>query len=380
MIELLVTMFASASVSAAITAILVWLWKTWISERLKNAIKHEYDQKLESHKARLQAEHDRDIETLKVRLKAESDTAIARLAADLKDVTAERDARRDYEYEARKRLYEQYEPLLFQLVERSESALHRVYSLARSAREGNLSIAGDGWLDSQGYYMVSTMYILLAPIAVFRLMQNRLTFVDLSVDPGIAARYALGKILYLSFTCDFELAKCKPSLEYEPHIKDWETSRKTQPSRYWRQGIALGRLDNALDDLLVVRDQEWRLRTFGEYESLLYGQTQENLITDSWRFADILSGFHPYTRPVLWRILIVQAHVHRLIVGLVNASASAIPDSLLEQLAIPYEQRDSFDWRSEDGEPHSERVLNEPFDVAECFISQYVKEFLMRRK
>ena len=53
------------------------------------------------------------------------------LKADLAEKQAEKNARRDYLYEARKRLYQEYEPLLFQLVELSESALKRIYALAR---------------------------------------------------------------------------------------------------------------------------------------------------------------------------------------------------------------------------------------------------------
>jgi uncharacterized protein YxeA len=40
---------------------------------------------------------------------------------------AEQDARRDYEYEARKRLYQECEPILFQFAELSESALGFFY-------------------------------------------------------------------------------------------------------------------------------------------------------------------------------------------------------------------------------------------------------------
>jgi len=45
------------------------------------------------------------------------------LKSELADERAESDARRDYEYDARKRLYEECEPLLFQLIELSENAL-----------------------------------------------------------------------------------------------------------------------------------------------------------------------------------------------------------------------------------------------------------------
>jgi hypothetical protein len=53
----------------------------------------------------------------------------------LRDVYAERDARRDYEYEARKRLYHECGPAFFQMMELSESAFHRITGLAGTARE-----------------------------------------------------------------------------------------------------------------------------------------------------------------------------------------------------------------------------------------------------
>lgn len=58
----------SSAVSALLVAALVFLSKSWISERLKNAIKHEYDQKLEAHKAKLKSEADVSVEQLKSRL------------------------------------------------------------------------------------------------------------------------------------------------------------------------------------------------------------------------------------------------------------------------------------------------------------------------
>jgi len=76
--EIVITILASMTASGALTAGLVFLTKTWISERLKNAIKHEYDEKLESHKAQL---------------KAESDAALERLRADLRIASFERETR-----------------------------------------------------------------------------------------------------------------------------------------------------------------------------------------------------------------------------------------------------------------------------------------------
>src|SRR3712207_627574 len=69
------------------------------------------------------------------------------LASELEEQRAVRDARRDYEYEARKRLYEECEPLLFEAAELAELGRYRVVSLARSCREGVLLPDGSGWLE-----------------------------------------------------------------------------------------------------------------------------------------------------------------------------------------------------------------------------------------
>ena len=61
-------LIASAGVNAALSSLIIWITKSWISERLKQSIKHEYDQKLEIHKAQLKAESDVEIERLKCQL------------------------------------------------------------------------------------------------------------------------------------------------------------------------------------------------------------------------------------------------------------------------------------------------------------------------
>jgi hypothetical protein len=61
-----------------------------------------------------------------------------RLAAFQSALDEQRDvrtARRDYEYEARKRLYETYEPIKFQLVELIGQALRRISAMSLVAPE-----------------------------------------------------------------------------------------------------------------------------------------------------------------------------------------------------------------------------------------------------
>lgn len=59
---------SSAAVSAVLTGLLLWLTKSWVAERLKNAIKAEYDEKLETHKAQLKSASDVEIERLRSQL------------------------------------------------------------------------------------------------------------------------------------------------------------------------------------------------------------------------------------------------------------------------------------------------------------------------
>jgi hypothetical protein len=61
-------LIASAGVNAVLSSFIIWITKFWISERLKQSIKHEYDQQLEIHKAQLKAESDVEIERLKCQL------------------------------------------------------------------------------------------------------------------------------------------------------------------------------------------------------------------------------------------------------------------------------------------------------------------------
>ena len=61
-------LLSSAAASVFLSGLLVWLTKSWISERLKNAIKNEYDEKLETHKAQLKAQADIESERLRSQL------------------------------------------------------------------------------------------------------------------------------------------------------------------------------------------------------------------------------------------------------------------------------------------------------------------------
>ncbi|WP_426409446.1 hypothetical protein [Bradyrhizobium ganzhouense] len=64
--------------------------KTYLSEKIKAAIRSEYEERLEILKADLKASNDIELEKLKAQLKAQGDVAIERLKSELAVVAAQR--------------------------------------------------------------------------------------------------------------------------------------------------------------------------------------------------------------------------------------------------------------------------------------------------
>ena len=219
---------------------------------------------------------------------------------------AENDARRDYQYEARKRLYHEYEPLRFQLLESSENALRHIKDIAAKAHAGDLG--PNGWPASRRhYYLKESIYRLLLPCAVYKLMTKRITLVDLQLDPLIHAQYILAKAVCLSYTHDFALADIS-KLPYTPYVADWREKREENPKQYRRQGFPIGRLDNALDALIESRgDDSYNIASFGRFEEKFDSVEDSDVRSGLGIVRDMFFEFHPDTRPILWRILTVQS-------------------------------------------------------------------------
>ena len=300
------------------------------------------------------------------------------LKSNLADQEAERDARRDYIYEAKKRLYKECEPLIFQLTETAENFLHRVYSLARSARKGSISINCEGWLSHKGYYLASTIYHLLSPLAIYRLIQKRLTLVDLSVDPRIKAQYLLAKQLYFAFTDDFEFARINTKLAYDPNVSDWIIERDLHPAKCWRQGFPIGLLDIAVDSLLTSEnDNKYRLKNFGEFEKDFYEELEVERVKNSLiakgkkrtvLVADVFLGFHPLSRPVLWRVLVTQAQICKVLIKISELEYDQDIPSLLQYLDIHKDDLKYFEWRDKKETYPDSEVYEVPFNVAKSYL------------
>jgi len=63
--ENVVTIVSSMGASGLLAAVVVFLSRAWLSERLKSSIAHEYSQKLETHKAEVKLAYDLELERLR---------------------------------------------------------------------------------------------------------------------------------------------------------------------------------------------------------------------------------------------------------------------------------------------------------------------------
>jgi hypothetical protein len=283
---------------------------------------------------------------------------------------ADKDARRDYEYEAKKRLYQECEPILFEFSELSESALKRIYALAKNAKEGNLG-PNRYWLSTDHYFIRSTIYRLIAPLAAFKLLQHKLTNIDLKMDYSINIQYILAKILYYTFSSSPDLAKSNPAIFYDPDQigTDYQSlteSDKTQmrekyPERFYIQGLKVGNLDTLSESLIVESgNKDVRIKSFGEFEIEFLKNEKSNLDKKKFEtFITMFSFFHPKTRPVLWRVLITQAFLYKAIMNIRNTENLSLASFDDIKIFFDIEKtKIKCDWRQ-----YNEVVSNEEFDI-----------------
>jgi hypothetical protein len=274
------------------------------------------------------ARHERELETLKYRLDTQRD---------------ERNARRDYEYEARKRLYTEIEPLLFQLHEAAEQAYHRALSLARTARNGNLG-GEDGWFAREGYYLRSTLYALLLPAVLFRLIQRRMTFVDLDVDATTRVKYELAKLYFIAPTDHYEFAGLKPVLEYRPDEIDAKSSGGDRRV-FARQGLVLGHLDQIVEAMIVKEGERERTATYGEFDKMLSAPDRAQPLRG---LVEIFRDFEPSSRPVLARAVMALAAIASLLMRSFRGRCHpADLGSLWRELRDDDEIRSSLAWAAD---------------------------------
>jgi hypothetical protein len=302
--------------------------------------------------------------------KAEDDKKLEQLRNALGEAASERDARRDYEYEARKHLYQVTEPLLFVLSERAVDLLDRIKGLARTARNGDLE-PGDGWLTGDGYYIRSTVHRLVSPVAIFNLLQDSLTMVDLDLDRETRRQFELLRLLAWAMTDHYSFAKCDPLIPYNPDAD----SRKAK--RDPAQGLPSGWVETAGESVIVNQEGgKQRVMRFGEFNES-YSIDDNSVYKNCSPVATLLYDFHPRTHPVLWRCLITQAHICTALTSARHGSERATPGGGGHRVdawdAIPAQARADYDWRQPGESVDDALVLVEPFEASRAYLEKRLR-------
>ncbi len=198
----------------------------------------------------------------------------------------EKDARRDYEYDARKQLYENYEPYMFQFHQLCEEAYQRIADLAKNLREERR-----GLLQDNSVYIINTVYRILTPLAMFRVMEQRLTKYDLELDKQIKNEYLFAKALYNIL----RNSKLIVSSNQE-NISDKKAVPKEKPS----EAIHLAEIEKMTEALLQNKggqSDKIRIISLAEFTDL-------NDKKPFYKICKLFVNFNPNTSLVFWTNLL----------------------------------------------------------------------------
>jgi len=189
-----------------------WLARTLVQHRLTEALeqrKSELSRQLETHKLSLSQDLERTKGQIQLELgrdKAAFDGSIKReVEAQLGQLAAQR----QYEYEAKRRLYVAIGPLRFQLLLACRDFAGRVESF-HGREQYRLTLAG--------YYGRSTIYRLLRPLAIAELIERQVGVADFAVDPSAVVCLRFRRTITRLLSGD-ELVLGRPDLDWSAQVQ-----------------------------------------------------------------------------------------------------------------------------------------------------------------
>lgn len=198
----------------------------------------------------------------------------------------EQSARREYELEAKKRLYQAIGPLRFQLLLACRDIAHRIEGHGlRKAYE----------MSSSHFYGRNTIYRILKPLAISELIESQVAYTDFSVDES-----ALDSLLFKK-SCSLAFAGGEVLCNH-PDI-DW--SNQTEH-------LFFDTLTEAASVLICKEESTIRILTFHEFND-----QYDDLISNSGLLAisRIIDGFTMRSKPLFWLRLVSFGHICREFLG-----------------------------------------------------------------
>lgn len=202
---------------------------------------------------------------------------------EVEDYLGDKSAEREYNLEARKRLYHAIGPLRFQLVVACKDVAARVANYGSDPKYS---------MTINGYYGQSTLYRLLRPLAIAELIEQQITYADFSVDLT-----AIG-LLRFKRTASMALTDGKAILYHKD--ANWE---------YELQHLFSGTVSN-LASSLIIQDEDvsnkQRPMHFHEFEAFIRDRKNLKLFAP---LARILEDFTIVDKPIFWARLVCLGYV-----------------------------------------------------------------------
>jgi hypothetical protein len=330
-----------------------------------------------------------DHEITELKGKIDQETEI--LKGNISKENSEAQALLDYRSEALKNLYKECEPLIFQSITLSKNALVAISDLSKNTSNG-----GKEKLDMRSEFMKITIYRLFAPLAAYKILQSKITLVDLNLDENKKLQFEIGQYIYNSFTEDLEIAKTQPALTYDPYMtgdaeSERERKEKESPSIHKLQGIKIITIEQVIHKYFIQQTDE---KIIGVNPMAIFiskafptdGNNQGFPQPDIQGIIELFEKFHPMRKPVLWRTLIIQAYLYEALIWSSDTNKTnaeiRIPSkyaeylrTLFDKLKVSVEQLELFDWRSPHDNISYEDAIVRFFTAAENYLKRVINYF-----
>jgi hypothetical protein len=269
-----------------------WLTTHIVDQRLAKDLK-DHQEALDEKLAKLKA----DLDTRLATAKAETE---ATLRIGVEEYLGDKTAERQYQFDARKRLYAAIGPLRFQLITASVNFANRINRIG----DGNQRYATS--LD--GYFGRSTVFRLLRLFAIAELIERQVAYADFSVDPS--TMYLL-RFKETAFRC---LSSSSISLDHPDSIWDNQVEH-----------IFYGTL-SMIAATMVVEDSDGkqaRAMRFDEFNSFISNREKLASIRPVPR---LMENFTTAAKPILWVRFVALAQLCSAFVTREGPSVGVAPE------------------------------------------------------
>lgn len=258
-----------------------WLLQILIKHQLTAAIEGEkagFARQLETHKMALADQLEEKKAALQADLTREKAGIEGEVRRKVEFELGQQAAERQYELEARRRLYLAVGPLRFQLLVACRDFVGRIVAHGHYERYK---------FDLRGYYGQSTLYRLLRPLAISELIERQIAYSDFSIDKGAIDCLRFKKTLVRILSGN-EVIEGHPKLNWDSQIE-----------HVYADAAIIGAAA-----IICAEGGAQRVMRFEEFAEAI----NRNGVGGFEPFSSLFRDFKIKEKPILWLRLVAYAH------------------------------------------------------------------------